>query len=70
LCGALRRLTDIEPATSAVMRKDMEISDPGRGTPIWTSCVALAKKSDAARFVDQASEGKYWSREPEVRPLP
>jgi catalase len=34
------------------------------------ACVPLAKRADAARFVDVAAQGKVWTREPNVRPLP
>jgi catalase len=34
------------------------------------ACIALAKRADAGRFIDTASKGKFWDREPKVRPLP
>jgi catalase len=34
------------------------------------ACIALSKRGDAARFVDAAANGKFWAREPKVRPLP
>lgn len=35
-----------------------------------SACLCLAKSSDAGKFIKQASEGKFWTREPFVRPLP
>jgi len=34
------------------------------------ACVPLAKKADADAFIKAASAGKFWEREPKVRPLP
>ena len=34
------------------------------------ACIQLTKASDAGAFVNKASEGKFWPREPSVRPLP
>jgi catalase len=34
------------------------------------ACIPVAKSADAAKFIDKASEGKCWAREPKVRPLP
>jgi catalase len=34
------------------------------------ACIALAKRTDAGRFVETAAKGKFWEREPKVRPLP
>ena len=34
------------------------------------ACIPLSKRADAGRFVDAAANGKYWPREPKVRPLP
>lgn len=34
------------------------------------ACMQLNKPSDAAAFIDKASQGKFWPREPSVRPLP
>jgi catalase len=34
------------------------------------ACLPLAKAADAGRFIDKATEGKFWAREAAVRPLP
>ncbi len=34
------------------------------------ACVPLAKRADLDTFIATASEGKYWEREPKVRPRP
>jgi catalase len=34
------------------------------------ACIQLTKPSDAAVFIDKASKGKFWPREPSLRPLP
>jgi catalase len=34
------------------------------------ACLQLTNHSDAAAFIRKASEGKFWPREPSVRPLP
>lgn len=34
------------------------------------ACVQLTKPSDAAVFIGKAFEGKFWPREPSLRPLP
>ncbi len=34
------------------------------------ACVSLAKKADVDTFIAKASAGKFWQREPKVRPLP
>jgi catalase len=34
------------------------------------ACVGLAKTSDAAAFIDKAAQGKFWPREPSLRPMP
>ena len=34
------------------------------------ACVRLTKSSDGKTFIDEAMEGKFWPREPAVRPLP
>jgi catalase len=34
------------------------------------ACIVLEKRGDAARFVEAAANGKFWDREPKVRPLP
>ncbi len=33
-------------------------------------CITLAKRGDAAAFVETAANGKIWAREPKLRPLP
>jgi catalase len=34
------------------------------------ACIVLAKRADAGAFVETAAKGKFWEREPKVRPLP
>jgi catalase len=34
------------------------------------ACIHLAKSTDAGKFVTRASQGKFWAREPYVRPPP
>ncbi len=34
------------------------------------ACIVLAKRADAGVFVETAAKGKFWEREPKVRPLP
>jgi len=34
------------------------------------ACFQLTKTSDAGAFINKASKGKFWPREPSVRPLP
>ena len=34
------------------------------------ACITLAKKADADTFIKAASAGKFWKREPKLRPLP
>jgi catalase len=34
------------------------------------ACVALARSTDAGRFITSAAKGKFWAREPAVRPPP
>ena len=34
------------------------------------ACVALEKRADASDFIESAAKGKFWDREPKVRPLP
>jgi catalase len=34
------------------------------------ACVALAKRADAGAFIEAAAKGKFWEREPKVRPRP
>ncbi|MBV9990551.1 MAG: catalase [Alphaproteobacteria bacterium] len=34
------------------------------------ACIPLSKRADAGQFVDTAANGKFWAREPKVRPLP
>jgi catalase len=34
------------------------------------ACLPLAKAADAGTFIDVAAKGKFWDREPAVRPLP
>jgi catalase len=33
-------------------------------------CIALEKRADTGTFIDTAAAGKFWDREPAVRPLP
>jgi len=34
------------------------------------ACLPLVKPADAGTFIDAAAKGKFWDREPSVRPLP
>jgi len=34
------------------------------------ACIVLAKRADTGAFVETAAKGKFWKREPKVRPLP
>jgi catalase len=34
------------------------------------ACLRLLKAADGVRFIEMASNGKFWAREPSVRPLP
>jgi catalase len=34
------------------------------------ACIALGKRADATAFVESAANGKFWDREPKVRPKP
>ena len=34
------------------------------------ACIQLAQSADAGKFVTRASQGKFWGREPYVRPPP
>ena len=34
------------------------------------ACLPLAKPVDASAFIKTATKGKFWEREPSVRPLP
>ena len=34
------------------------------------ACLPLAKPADAATFINKAKQGKFWDREPRVRPQP
>ena len=34
------------------------------------ACLPLGKPGDAGAFIDTATRGKFWDREPKVRPQP
>ena len=38
-------------------------------TDLDDACIALSKRADAIRFIDAAAKGKFWDREPKVRPM-